>query len=148
MARLILLDAYALIAFVAGGPAQGEVRGLLRQERCGAATANLIEVLDVAKRVRGVQIGRAREVIEPLLADVLTAIPLDLDRAWRAAGLRADHYDRRTCPVSLADCVLVASAADGDCVATSDRHVLEVSNREGVGTLPLPDERGRRPVES
>jgi len=144
LAQLTLLDAYALIAFAAGGPAQGEVRGLLREQHCGAATANLIEVLDVAKRVRGVQIGRAREVIEPLLADTLTAIPLDLDRAWRAARLRADHYDRRTCPVSLADCVLVASAGEDDRVATSDSHVLEVSSREGVRTLPLPDERGQR----
>ena len=44
---MTLLDAYALIAFLIGGPAAAQVRSILREGDAGVTTANLVEVLDV-----------------------------------------------------------------------------------------------------
>jgi predicted nucleic acid-binding protein len=140
-----LLDAYALVAFVAGGPAEQEVRALLRDGDAGVATANLIEAIDVAARVHGVSVDRTRSVLEPLFDQTLAVAPLDLDGAWRAAELRAAHYHRTRCPVSLADCVLLATAGAGDRIATADPDLVEVAEREGIGLVRLPDSSGRRP---
>jgi hypothetical protein len=43
-----LLDAYALIAFLVGGPATQDVRAILREGDAAVATANLVEALDVS----------------------------------------------------------------------------------------------------
>lgn len=134
---MTLLDAYALIAFVVGGPAAPAVRGLLRAGGTAVATANLAEVLDVTERVHGITIARTLDVIEPLLSGVLTTIPLDTARAVRAAEIRARHYHRSSRPLSLADAVLVASASAGDRIATADPDVLAVVEAEGLAAVAL-----------
>ena len=137
---MTLLDAYALIAYLTAGPAAAHVRTILRDGDCAIATANLVEVLDVTQRVRGIPIGRVRAVIDPLLDGTLAIIPLDLPIARRAAELRATHYNGKTCAISLADAVLIASAQPGDRIATADPAVLDVTRVEGISTLPLPGE--------
>ena len=65
--------------------------------------------------------------------------------AWPA--LRTVHYRRRSSELSLADCVLLATAEPGrDSVATSDAPVLRAARREGLGAITLPDASGRRPA--
>ena len=86
---MILLDAYAIVAFLTGGAAAPHVRVLLREGVTAVATANLAEALDVSQRVHGLSIARALEVLEPLLEDRLAALPLDLAVAKRAARIRA-----------------------------------------------------------
>jgi predicted nucleic acid-binding protein len=135
-----LLDAYALIAFLTGGPAAAQVRTILREGDAAIATANLVEVLDVSERVRKVPVSRVRGVIDPLFEGSLSAVPLDLRIARRAAELRAKHYDSKTCAISLADSVLLASAGGGDRVATADPAVLVVAAIEQIGVLALPGE--------
>lgn len=142
---MTLLDAYALVAFLVGGPAEGEVRALLREGDVGFATANLIEVIDVSARAYGVSIDRTRSVLEPLFDQALAVTLLDLDGAWRAAELRATHYHRTECPVSLADCILLATATQDDRVATADPDVVGVAERERIAVVRLPDSLGRRP---
>lgn len=134
------LDAYALIAFLIGGPAAPQVRAILRDGDTAVATANLAEVLDVCERVHGLAIKRTMEIVEPLLDGPLVAISLDFTTARRAAEFRARHYHRSSCPISLADAVLVASAGRGDTVATADPDVLAVAAAEGVEALALPGE--------
>jgi predicted nucleic acid-binding protein len=135
---LTLLDAYALIAFLVGGPATAQVRAILREGDAAIATANLVEALDVSQRVYGVPIPRAVEILEPLLEGPLTAIPLEYVLARRAAEMRAKHYDRSTRPISLADAVLLASAKHDDRIATADPDVLAVARDEKLETLTLP----------
>ncbi len=135
---MILLDAYALISFLVGGPAAEQVRAILRRGDAAVATANLAEALDVAQRVHGLPIHRAVEVLDPLFGGPLAAIPLDATLARRAAEVRAKHYHRSRRPISLADAVLVASATGGDQVATADRDVLAVAEAEGIGTVRIP----------
>jgi predicted nucleic acid-binding protein len=135
---MTLLDAYALIAFLVGGPATKQVRAILREGDAAVATANLAEALDVSQRVHGLPISRAVEILDPLLEEALTAIPLDSAVARRAAEIRAGHYHRSSRPISLADAVLIASARDGHRIATADPDVLAVAEAEKLESLSLP----------
>jgi predicted nucleic acid-binding protein len=138
-----LLDAYALIAFLVGGPAAAPVRSILREGDAAVTTTNLAETLDVSQRVYGLAIGRAMEVIEPLTAGPLTTLALDFDVAVAAAAIRARHYHRQHRPISLADSVLIASTMNGPGVrrvATADADVLAVAREEQVATVTLPEQ--------
>ena len=135
---MTLLDAYALIAFLVGGPASPHVRAILRDGDAAVATANLVEVLNVSQRVYGVPIGRAVEILDPLLEGPLTAVPLDYSVARRAAEIRAGHYRRSARPISLADAVLIGSAKLGDRIATADPDVLAVAKSENIDSVALP----------
>ena len=135
---MTLLDAYALVAFLVGGPAAADVRTILREGNAAVSTANLTEVLDVCQRVYGVSIAKAMEIIDPLLEGALSAIPLDISVTRRAAQIRATHYHRASRPISLADAVLIASAKQADRVATADPDVLAVAGAEGIASLELP----------
>jgi predicted nucleic acid-binding protein len=134
------LDAYALIAFLIGGPASAQVRAILREGNAAIATANLAETLDVSARLYGMPIARAMELLDPLLEGPLRPVPLDAAIARRAAAVRAEHYHRSTCPISLADCVLIAAAGQDSAIATADPDVLEVSRRQAVEVVPLPSQ--------
>jgi len=135
---MTLLDAYALVAFLVGGPGAPQIGAILRRGEAAVATANLAEALDVSQRVYGLPISRALEILEPLFEGPLTPILLDLDVACRAAEIRARYYDRSSRPISLADAVLVASAKRGDQIATADPDVLAVADAEGLGLVTLP----------
>ena len=147
---MTLLDAYALIAFLAGGPAAGDVRSILREGDAAVTTTNLAESLDVSRRVYGLPIERAMEVMEPLLDGTLVTVPLTADVAVRAASIRAKHYHRARRPISLADAVLLAAATDaggvgpgnGDAhrIATSDPDVLAIAREERIATAALPQQ--------
>ena len=137
---MTLLDAYALIAFLIGGPAAPHVRAILREGDAAVATANLVEVLDVSQRVHGLPISRALELIDPLFEAALEAVPLDLEIAHRAAVIRAHHYHRASRPISLADAVLIASAKPDDRIATSDPDVLAVAQAEKLESITLPEQ--------
>lgn len=135
---MTLLDAYALVAFLSGGPAAPQVRAILRGGDAAIATANLAETLDVLERLHGLPISRTAEVLDPLLDGPVASVSLDLATARRAAELRARHYHRSLRPLSLADAVLVASAQPGDRIATADPHVLAVAKAEGLEPVELP----------
>jgi len=138
-----LIDATALIALLGAEPAAGEVQELLNR---GAemTTVNLAEAVDRLKRRYDLEIEHTRPVIEGLLAKSLTLLPLGPAQAWRAGEIRAAHYHRSRCPISLADAVLVASAPAGGRIASSDGHLLTVAASEGIATAALQDSTGRR----
>jgi PIN domain nuclease of toxin-antitoxin system len=133
-----LLDAYALIAFVVGGPAQEKVRAVLRDGKTAIATANLVEVFDVAERVHGLPIPRVSDVIEGLFATTLSVVHLDEQLARRAGELRVEHYHRSRSPLSLADVILLASAQPGGRIVTADPDVLTTAEGLGIETIELP----------
>ncbi len=137
---MTLLDAYALIAFLIGGPAAPAVRALLREGDAAVATANLVEVLDVSARVYGLRVARAIAILDPLFEGAIVSRPLDLPLACRAAEIRARHYHRSSRPISLADAVLIASTGPGDRVATADPDVLAVAAAEECETVALPSQ--------
>ncbi len=143
---MTLLDAYALIAFLAGESAAGEVAALLRTGDAGVVSVNLAELLDVMLRVRRHPAEAVEAALVPLLATRLTVVAVGEPEARLAGMLRARHYDRRTAPLSLADCVALACALTrGAALATSDPPLAAACRREGVAVAVLPDSQGRRP---
>lgn len=142
---MTFLDAQALVAFMVGEPAADEVEAILARGDARIASINLAETIDIALRVHGVPRARLVAEMTALNRSALEVVDCDEARAARAGELRARHYRRRDCPVSTADCVLVASTAPGDAIATSDGPVLEVARAEGVAVIPLPDSQGKRP---
>lgn len=122
-------------------PAAGEVEGLVRQG-VGMAAVNLAEALDVLGRHDGVPPARLRELVQPLLVGPITVLSVTARHAWRAAELRRRHYHRRTCPVSLADCFLLAVCSGEHELATADPDVLRVAEAEGVAARGLRDSAG------
>lgn len=135
-----LLDAHALIALLADERAQPQVGALIAGGGCAVPAVNLLEVSDHLLRVRGVPEATLEASLGPLLDGPLAMLATDRPTAHRAALLRASHYHRSSCPLSLADCVLLASGRTGDRLATADRHLLAVAPL--VDRIPVPLEQG------
>jgi predicted nucleic acid-binding protein len=144
---LTLIDAYGLVALVADEPAASDVESLLRTGECRAVAVNLAEAIDICRRVHGLSPDDLRVALEPLTLSGTLAVAVSAEReAWLAADLRARHYHRKECPLSLADCFLLAHAlADGDALATSDPDLARVARLENATVVALPDRAGKRP---
>lgn len=137
---MILLDAYGLVAFLAGGPAASTVRGMLREGQVAIVGPNLTEALDVCARRYGLPVDRAMEILEPLLESEIRWVPVDIAVATRAASLRAAHYHRERRPISLGDALLLAAAGRDGTVATADPDVLAVARDEELTVIELPSQ--------
>lgn len=144
---MTLIDAYGLVALVANEPAASEVEGLLRGGECRVVAVNLAEAIDVCARSHDFSLGQIRNALEPLiLGGVLAVAVSDEGKAWIAAEIRAEHYHRTRCPLSMADCLLLAHAlSEGNSLATSDPHVADVARTAGATVIALPDRSGERP---
>ncbi len=142
---MIFLDASCLTALIGDEPAAAEVEMLLRRGDAAVTAINLAEAADVLGRRHGIDLGRARGVIEGLEGDALRVVAVDAAIAWRAAALRTRHYHREQCPLSLADCVLLGAPGSDEAIATSDAAVLGVATREDIHSVALPDSHGRAP---
>jgi PIN domain nuclease of toxin-antitoxin system len=142
---MTVLDAYAVIAYLRGENAADEVAELLRSPTQLSA-ANQAEVIDQLVRV----FARPADDVEAdlaLLTDSGMQIAVvDSECAVEAGRLRAQHYHRERCAVSLADCVAAATALRGNApCATSDPALATLIRAEGGTVIALPDRQGRRP---
>jgi predicted nucleic acid-binding protein len=138
-----LLDSYAVLALLKGEPAADQVQQLLAEDSAAALTVlGVAELLDHLVRLVGVEEDAA--VLDLAQLGLLAPAVLTADVALQAGLLRASNYHRRDRAISLADCVLAASArASGSPVATADPHLLDTCRAEGIGVMPLPDAQGR-----
>ena len=76
----------------------------------------------------------------------LRVASVDADIGIAAGNLHARHYDRKTSPLSMADCVALATSLSlAQPLATSDPALAAAARVEGVAIIALPDARGRRP---
>lgn len=142
---MIVLDAYALIALLAGEPAADQVEALLSGGSTAVAAPNLSEAADRLGRVHGIAVQRTRAVVETLQqSSHLHVRAVEARDAWRAAELRVTHYHRTRRPLSLADCLLLAVTGAEDQLASSDPHVLATAGDEQIGWIDLPDSLGHR----
>lgn len=142
---MIVLDSQALIAYLGEEPARDEVAAILQGGEAAMATVNLAETIDYLLRRKAVPRPVVTQLLTPLLDEVIELRPAGEAAAWRAAELRARHYHRRDAPLSLADCVLLATAGEDDSIATSDPSVAATARAEEIEVIPLPDSTGKRP---
>ncbi len=139
---MIVLDAYAVLAFLKGETAAVEVGELLAHEEAVLTALGVAEVLDHLVRLAGADEDDA--VLDLAQLGLDSPPPLHGDLAVRAGLLRARHCHRKTRPVSLADCVAAATAQLAAwSLATADPHLLDMCRDEGVATIPLPDSNGQ-----
>lgn len=140
---MTVLDAYAVLALLKGEPAAVQVQRILDEDASASLTAlGVAEVVDHLVRL----VGADEESAALDLAQLGLSTPGDLgpDLAMRAGILRARHYHRRNRAVSLADCVLAETARTARApVASSDPHLLDMCQAEGLGVFGLPDSRGK-----
>ncbi len=143
---MILLDAYALIAFVGDELAAPDVEALLQSESCGVTAVNLAEMFYALTRVRGHSEGDVADAWKSLQEVGVVVVEVGEGTARGAAALRAKHYHGKTCPVSLADCIALAAAAEMPAeIATSDAPMVDVARAEGIAVRPLPSTSGLLP---
>lgn len=76
----------------------------------------------------------------------IAEVPTGSAWARRAAEIRISHHHRQTSPLSLADCLLLGTAAvHGAAIATTDGPVARTARSEDLEVLALKDSNGRRP---
>lgn len=143
---MVLLDAYGVIAVVAGDSAANEVADLLRAGDVGVLSVNLAEAFDVLERVYRAPSEKVDEAIGALLAsETIRPVSVTFEIARKAGKLRARHYDASQAALSIADCFLLAAATADDTIATPDQPIAAVASREGIAIHPLPNSEGVRP---
>jgi predicted nucleic acid-binding protein len=103
-------------------------------------------VIDVTTRVYGNDPETAHERVRWLVAGGLLVVDVDEQLALAAGALRARWYDRQSRPLSIADCLALATAQHRvDRLATADPALADTARQIGVDVVPLPDSTGRRP---
>lgn len=142
------IDAYGLVALIANEAAASEVERLLRDDECRVVAVNLAEAVDVSARVYGLTLEEIRKVLEPLILGGSVAVAISEEtEAWTAADIRSVEYDKRTRPLSMADCLLLAhvSLTHEAQLATADPDLAEVARSREVAVVGLPDVSGNLP---
>jgi predicted nucleic acid-binding protein len=132
-----VLDAYALIALRLDEPAAGEVERILRSGDAAVTSVNYGEALDRLVRTRQIPEARVRGAFEALFDTSLRRIDVGFPLVERAVRLRAKHYHRERSPLSLADCICVASAGSDGVVATADEAMLAMAEAEEIRSVAL-----------
>lgn len=140
---MTVLDAYAVLAYLKGEPAASDVRPLLGTADAALTALGVAEVLDHLVRIAGAEEEDAALDVAQL--GLMDGIPVDATIGAAAGRLRARHYHRTRCAVSLADCVAAEMARSRDRpLATSDPHLLDVCHTEGITSKVLPGSTGAR----
>lgn len=135
-----------MIAALAGEAAAVEVEAEIRKGDTSITAVNMAEVIDQLVRAAGRPLQDVESSLASLAAGGMGGVHVD-DSIGKLAGvIRAQHYDRRTAAISLADCVALAAASVTNAtLATADPPLAALARRIGVKVLPLPDSAGNRP---
>lgn len=137
-----ILDAYAVLALLRDEPAAEEVAQLIVSDEPAKLTCvGVAEVVD--RLIRLSEIEEDEAVLDLAQLGLSDPGPLDATTALKAGLLRARHYHRKNCAVSLADCIAAETARLKDqALVTSDPHLLDMCTSEGIAVHVLPDSSG------
>ncbi|MDA8183544.1 MAG: PIN domain-containing protein [Actinomycetota bacterium] len=142
---MIVLDAYAVLAYLRDERAAEEVGELLSGPTMLAAV-NAAEVVDQLVRVYGQDPDDVHADLVMLAHTGMELAAVSADTGVLAGRLRARHYHRERMAVSLADCVAAAAALSTECaLATADPALASLVRAEGGRVHSLPDTAGRLP---
>jgi PIN domain nuclease of toxin-antitoxin system len=142
---MMVLDAYAVLAYLRNESAAGEVGELLAEPTVLIAV-NAAEVLDQLVRVYGRDADDVHANLAMLGYAGMRLSDVSAEVGMLAGRLRARHYHREYLAVSLADCVAAAAALSADWpLATADPPLAGLIRAEGGKIHALPDSKGQRP---
>jgi PIN domain nuclease of toxin-antitoxin system len=145
----MILDAYGVIAYLAGEQAADEVEDLLRNrdDPPAISAVNAGEVVDRLARVAQLDPSRVLDEMRRLRDGGLEILTVDAFDGLCAGALRNRFYDRREAQLSLADCTALAAAVrHGQSLATADPALAVAARTMSIVVVALPDSAGRRPV--
>ncbi len=113
----------------------------------GAVGFTSVSSQDRAISSRNINSEFVEAVMAMLARDGMTITTATASIAFEAGRLRATHYDKKACSVSMADCFAAATALlGGAAVATSDPRLVAIMLAEKGKVHPLPDRRGNSPA--
>jgi PIN domain nuclease of toxin-antitoxin system len=145
---MAIFDAAPLVAVLLGEPGGLASGRLLAEPNAHHAICalNAAEVLDTVSRDTSEPAGEVVATMQLWFESGVRIVPLDWQRAQRAAELRSRHYHRTRTPVSLAGCAAIALAEQLETeLVTSDAPMVRVARAIGVGVIAVPDSSGRTP---
>jgi PIN domain nuclease of toxin-antitoxin system len=139
---MIVLDASCLVSLLRGEAGRHDVVGALTNP-CAMNVLNRAEVID--------RMARYGESADEVAADLdtlgISFESLTVETADQAARLRSRHCDRTKCPLSLADCVALATAmTSGSVLATSDVHLAAACVEVGCHVVEVANSKGAYPL--
>ena len=132
-----VLDSYALVALVLQETSANRVADIVRGDPAAMSALNYAEAADRLIRRRGYPEHTVRIGLKTFVDAGVELRPVDEAIGWRAGELRSRHYHRTRSPLSLADCVALASCRPGETLATGDDALLRAATAEGIETAPL-----------
>ena len=139
---MTVLDAFAVLALLKGETAAPQVRALLTGD-ASLTSLGIAEVIDHLVRILGANEEDAALDVAQL--GLLDGIAVDAAMGLAAGRLRARHYHRSRCAVSLADCAAAEVARfQSRPLATADPHLLDVCHTEGIAAVVLMAADGSR----
>lgn len=142
---MVILDAYAVIAFLRDESPAAEVARLL-EEPTAICSVNAAEVADYLIRRAGLTGDEAAISMRLLEQTGTRIVPADERMGLLAGEIRARRYVRGRVDASLADCFAVAASMEFAApLATSDPALAAVARMESVVVIALPDSQGTRP---
>lgn len=142
---MTVLDAYAVLAYLRAERCADEVAQLLQAPTILTA-ANAAEVLDQLVRVYQRDPDDVHADLALLANAGMQIVPVTADQGLLAGRLRARHYHRERCAVSLADCLAAAAALTAQLpLATADPALAAVVRGEHGKIQPLADSTGVKP---
>ncbi len=112
-------------------------------DQCIMNVLNRAEVIDHLSRR-----GAASDVVAAELDTLgLRFEPLSIEVADQAGRMRSRHYDRSRRPLSMADCVALATAMKlGSALATSDVHLAQTGVEVGCPVVEIANSKGVYPL--
>lgn len=138
---MTVLDAYAVVALLRGEPAAPQVEAVLHLGDAALTAVGVAEVLDHLVRLAGADEEEAALDVAQL--GLLDGAAVTAQIGGAAGRLRARHYHRTRCAISMADCIAAETARSfGEALATADPHLLDVCHAEGIAALVLPGSDG------
>jgi len=102
------------------------------------STVTLAEAVDVLERVHRWPSGAVARAVTGFLGIAVMFVPPTAEIAVRAGAIRARHYRRRANAISLGDCFVLATAANGEILVTSDRDLARTARAEGIDVAFVP----------
>ena len=106
----------------------------------------MAEILDVMTRIYERPVAATVTALAMLETAGLQTHVVDAVIGLSAGELHARHYDRKASPLSMADCIALATALLlREALATSDGPLAAAAVIEGVDVLGLPNSTGDRP---
>jgi predicted nucleic acid-binding protein len=122
------------------------VERLLRDiaEPAAIGVLSLAEIIDVLVRRAAIDESVVRDRLELLIIGGLEVHPASESTAMLAGSIRARRYHRTDNPISLADCMTLATAIEWSAaLVTADGPLAATARAEACSVISLPNSGGR-----